>query len=231
MNGTVRQHLEKNSGKFPVQVLKKLGEDLYVDDITSGCVSVEEGKEFFEVSVGVMKEAGLDLRKWMTNDKRLQRFFDRGKESNETKKDEVTFAKSVNGTVNNGHHKVLGLEWDRESDELLFDFKDFIKKSEDGLVTKRKILSLSASIYDPLGMIIKGKEKTWKVWVENRVVKIRKVVPRENWFHVTGVENPADTPTRAVEDFVSLFQGIWFSGPPFLLKNEIDFPELCNVRI
>ena len=78
---------------------------------------------------------------------------------------------------------------------------------------------------------IKGKEKTWKVWVENRVVKIRKVVPRENWFHVTGVENPADTPTRAVEDFVSLFQGIWFSGPPFLLKNEIDFPELCNVRI
>ena len=69
---------------------------------------------------------------------------------------------------------------------------------------------------------IKGKEKTWKAWVENRVVKIRKVVSRESWFHVAGTDNPADAPTRHIEDFVTLFQDKWFSGPSFLSKTEID---------
>jgi len=271
---------------------------------------------------------------------------------------------------------VLGIEWDRKSDNLIFDFRGFIKKSEDGIMTKRKILSLSASIYDPLGMIspitsqiktlfqslcvdksdwdevvsgnvrvrwfdllekikvleivniprfalvdfkdvlsvelhgfsdsslslycavvyvriiaktgkkvffwtsktrvaplkavsiprlellgclllseliqdvkraiagrleidlircwtdstvalcwIKGKEKTWKAWVENRVLKIRKAVPRDLWFHVAGTENPADKPTRTVDDFVSLFSGIWFTGPSFLLDDEICYND------
>ena len=35
---------------------------------------------------------------------------------------------------------------------------------------------------------IRGKEKTWKAWVENRVVKVRKVVLRESWFHVAGTQ-------------------------------------------
>ena len=70
---------------------------------------------------------------------------------------------------------------------------------------------------------IRGKEKSWKAWVENRVVKVRKVVPREMWFHVAGVDNPADAPTRACDDFVNLFEGIWFSGPSFLLNENLDY--------
>ena len=42
---------------------------------------------------------------------------------------------------------------------------------------------------------IKGKEKCWGPWVQNRVVNLRKVVNRERWFHVSGVLNPADIPT------------------------------------
>ena len=63
---------------------------------------------------------------------------------------------------------------------------------------------------------IKGKEKSWKPWVENRVVNIRSVVPRENWFHVSGVINPADIPTRKVDDFCEYFDSTWFNGPSFL---------------
>ena len=70
---------------------------------------------------------------------------------------------------------------------------------------------------------IQGKEKSWKPWVENRVVKIRKVVDREFWFHVAGVDNPADSPTRKVEDFGNLFSGLWFSGLSFLWNDEITY--------
>jgi len=103
---------------------------MYVDDTTTGCNSVEEGKRFHEVSVKLMKEAGFDLKKWITNDDQLQRFFDRGKDCVKTIGDDVTFAKSQVAGMSDGNsnHKVLGIEWDRSSDDLLFDFKEFIKK-------------------------------------------------------------------------------------------------------
>ena len=74
---------------------------------------------------------------------------------------------------------------------------------------------------------IKGKEKTWKPWVENRVVKIRKVVDRENWNHIRGVDNPADISTSICSD-VDLKR--WFEGPKFLydlevFDNEFDVEE------
>jgi len=52
---------------------------------------------------------------------------------------------------------------------------------------------------------IKGKEKTWNLWVENRVVKIRKVVDRDNWFHVPRKLNPTDGPARMCQDFNEFF--------------------------
>ena len=42
LNGTVRRHLQSEVGKYPAEVLERLGEDLYVDDITSGCELMKE---------------------------------------------------------------------------------------------------------------------------------------------------------------------------------------------
>ena len=65
---------------------------------------------------------------------------------------------------------------------------------------------------------IKGKEKCWKPWVENRIEKIRKVVEREQWFHVKGNENPADFQTHPFE----IFSELWKNGPEFLLRHPIE---------
>lgn len=374
LNGTIRQHLEKYRDRYP-DVIERLSEDLYVDDTTTGWNSVEEGKKFFKVAMEVMDDAGLELRKWMSNNNELQQFFERGKECEKIISDDTTFAKEqVNGETKNGRNKVLGLEWDRDYDCLVFDFTDFIARSKSIQPTKRNILSLSASIYDPIGIIspitaqvkslfqclcvdksgwddvvtgelnerwidllqkieslkvvriprfsfvdvneassaelhgfcdssktlycaviyvrvltesgvkvffwtsktkvsplkvltiprlellgcvllselikdvnrsigdrilikrtvcwtdstvalcwIEGKEKSWKPWVENRVVDVRKVVDRDKWFHIPGILNPADKPTRTVEDFVSLFSGVWFSGPSFLSDEAIVY--------
>lgn len=42
---------------------------------------------------------------------------------------------------------------------------------------------------------LKGKSKSWKPWVENRVVSIRKVVDCDDWAYISGKDNPADIPT------------------------------------
>ena len=53
---------------------------------------------------------------------------------------------------------------------------------------------------------IKAKERSWRPWVENRIVNIRKVVDRDRWFYVEGVYNPADIPTRVFSCEESLRQ-------------------------
>ena len=64
---------------------------------------------------------------------------------------------------------------------------------------------------------IKGKEKDWKPWVENRAVKVRKVVERDKRFHVKSEENPADFPTRPFDSYSEM----WEKGPRFLLNSSI----------
>ncbi len=67
---------------------------------------------------------------------------------------------------------------------------------------------------------IRGKEKSWKPWVENRVVEIRKVVDRSGWRYVKTELNPADVPTRMRSDICASFTGCWFMGPSFLSSLE-----------
>ena len=71
---------------------------------------------------------------------------------------------------------------------------------------------------------IKGKEKFWRPWVENRVVFIRQVVDRSKWNHVAGVLNPADLPTR-LSKLSSLKDECWWHGPLFLRDFEFKVDD------
>ena len=66
---------------------------------------------------------------------------------------------------------------------------------------------------------IKGKEKCWKPWVENRVVSVRGIVRRVRWNHVAGSVNTADTATRVCKE--SDFQR-WFRGPEMLYSRNSE---------
>ncbi|XP_066930927.1 uncharacterized protein [Clytia hemisphaerica] len=67
---------------------------------------------------------------------------------------------------------------------------------------------------------IKGNRKTWKPWVENRVVSARKVVQKADWHHIPGKDNPADIPTRMVPQFKDAFCEKWFKGPEILFDED-----------
>ena len=351
LHGTIKHHLEKFLLTDRVLVSKLL-DDFYVDDLTSGVDDISNGKTFCSRTFEIMSRAGLELRKWISNSKELNCFLE----------------KEMSVSYPEGNCKqVLGLEWNINEDCFVFDFIKFLRKCEGLKITKRSILSLAASFYDPLGFIspvtsrikvifqkicknklgwddevsgelktswfrfvsilsnlrsvklqrfvldcdfppsrvelhgfcdssievycavvyirivsesgaavqflcaktkvsplksltiprlellgclllsdllkecfyslrgrvalddtycwtdskialcwIRGKEKCWKPWVENRVVRIRSVVDRKNWYHVKGELNPADFPTR---DF-DLLSEMWTKGPSFLLNNN-----------
>ena len=68
LNSTIRHHLEKyvESDK---DVVERLRDDLYVDDLVSGCE--DQVKLLYNKSNATMNDAGFDLRKWVTNDQKM----------------------------------------------------------------------------------------------------------------------------------------------------------------
>ena len=338
-------------------------EDFYVDDLVSDCQALNEGKEIYNTSKSIMNDARFELRKWVTNDPDLSSYaYISSKEQHESNvqhQDEATYFVSTVTNVSTGCKAVLGLTWDTTSNEIVFTFDDLIERSSNLTPTKRKILTLSASIFDPLGTLapvtaklktlfqlpckdkldwdelipkkieeiwckligklktlaeircarfvslsyfhpgvnaelhgfcdsskevycavvylrltcandvkvsfiasktkvaplktvtipklellgclllskllsqvltsmksrisiqtvvcwsdsevtlswIRGKEKAWKSWIENRVVEIREVVDREGWRYVKSEENPADIPTRMSSGLCEFFGG------------------------
>lgn len=65
---------------------------------------------------------------------------------------------------------------------------------------------------------IKGLNKEWKAFVQNRVNEIRKLMPIERWGHCPGKDNPADIPSRASE-FIA--NSLWVNGPSWLKSGNI----------
>ena len=93
-------------------------DDLYVDDLVSGCNELEEGKALYDRSKAILAEAGFDLRKWVTNDKELAEYIAprENEDSNLLSKDNgMTYFEAT--SPNTTEHKVvLGVGWDTTSD-------------------------------------------------------------------------------------------------------------------
>lgn len=64
---------------------------------------------------------------------------------------------------------------------------------------------------------IKGVDKEWKQFVQNRLIEIRKLVPVDHWRHCPGTQNPADVPSRGASTLeLSEKLGLWLNGSPIV---------------
>ena len=141
LNGTFRIHLQKYlRDDHNKEIIQKLIGELYVDDVTSSLNNEIEGQQFYEIAKSCLTSASFELRKWVTNDDKLQQYFNY-KESN------------GNLTTNNTNRKVLSLTWCTENDTFVFDFKNLVTLAENLKPTKRNMLRISAMFYDPIALI------------------------------------------------------------------------------
>lgn len=63
-----------------------------------------------------------------------------------------------------------------------------------------------------------------KMYVANRVQKIRENTDMNNWFHVRSEQNPADLISRGLNAMELVPNELWWSGPPWLRKPEDEWP-------
>ena len=129
--------------KYPEfeDVINRIKDDLYVDDLITGDFSTERGRRLKDVATMLFKEACIELHKWHSNQPSLE-------DSHKKFECESTYAKEQLGDKE-VESKILGLSWDKENDNLHVK----IPQIESETTTKRKLLTFLASIYDPLGII------------------------------------------------------------------------------
>ena len=86
---------------------------------------------------------------------------------------------------------------------------------------------------------IKGLEKEWKPFVQNRVNEICKLVSVKYWHHCPGKENPADVPSRESTPTEPNSNVQWRHGPSWLVSlteipvndDEPTIPENCLLEL
>ncbi len=159
LNATIKHHLEGFKESHG-PVVKRLLESTYVDDIVSGADTEEEAFEFYSQAKELFRRGGFNLRKFVTNSKKLQTRIDQvegiAPQAVLPDPSSETYAQAVLGAHTAAEPtecKVLGVPWNPSSDRLVFDVSELAKAATSLQPTKRNLVSLIGRFYDPLGFL------------------------------------------------------------------------------
>ena len=139
LNTVLITHLEKYR-KIDPEFVEKLLRCLYIDDLNYSANSKLEGEELYKKAKLRFLEAKFNLRKWRTNNEELRKFIH----------EKEIASGDVLGKLGD---KVLGIQWDEIKDEMLMDMHLIVEKALSSTPTKRHVLAVICSIYDPLGFL------------------------------------------------------------------------------
>ena len=141
--------------------------DFYVDDLMSGGDTAEDVKRLREDMIQALEKVQLPIRKWCSNSPDVLDSIPIPDREVAT----VEVAKDEHGV------KTLGVAWNCQQDTLVFVVPKVLKApgafevpSYDKKITRRKLLSAIATLYDPLGWLapltIKMKIVFQQTWTE-----------------------------------------------------------------
>ena len=125
-----------------------------MDDLSNSFSNVEDLFKFYEVSKKCLAEASFKLHKWVTNNDELAKLIKLNERdiTEMHSADDETYVKDSLG-INGTYRKVLGVNWNTTADKFVFESSDIVNIASKLNVTKRNILEVSATFFDPLGLI------------------------------------------------------------------------------
>ena len=110
----------------------------FIDDFTGGEFSIGTAFELYKKFKLRFLEGHFNLRKWRTNNQKLR--------------EKINEIESISENVLQ-NSKILGLILDKEKGVFIFDFAELAENASKQKPTKRNILSVLSSFYDPTGFI------------------------------------------------------------------------------
>lgn len=140
-NFALQQCARDNVDGFSTEAISTVLRNFYVDDCLK---SVENDKEALKIAhelLALCSKGGFKLNKWASNNRTLLLSIPENSRSEEMK--DLDFDQDILPV-----ERALGVQWCTETDS--FEFKINIQEKP---LTRRGILSMVSSIYDPLGML------------------------------------------------------------------------------
>ena len=197
---TLNFHFDKFSESFPISNVMK--DKFYMDDLTISVNDVDTAINLYIEGSKLMALANMKLCKWNSNSLTLREYFTEQMPNCDLPVEQL----------------VLGVRWDVLNDQLMCVIKPVIKLAQSVSPTKRSILSVVASIFDPLGVLsaftLPAKQifqmickqnlgwdeilpqsilKKWVKWVKGLPILLNLSLPRYI-FH--GIEFENNTPSN-----------------------------------
>ena len=128
LNATLLHHLNL----YDTAVAKDVRDNLYVDNVVTGCDTEIDALQYYYKARHTMKSANFNLRSWASNSPKLNA------------------QATTDGSADPNHVvKLLGMTWNTEADTLAL----VSKQLPTGNISKRQAVSGASQIYDPLGII------------------------------------------------------------------------------
>ena len=153
---------EQAKDEFP-ESSEIISRNTYMDDVTGGADSKEDALERMSEIGIILSKAGFHIKEWIHAGSKRQLCM-----SKDQKQVHLLMGmNNDNGEITEG---VLGMKWNVERDTIQFSIN--WEKFEGRKSTKRHILSVINSIYDPLGIltpfIIRAKILIRKMWAQQQ---------------------------------------------------------------
>jgi hypothetical protein len=140
-NYALRRTAEDNVLDFPDEVISTVRHNFYVDDCLKSIASERDAIQIAKDLTVLCDKGGFSLRKWVTNSRSVLMSIPSNIRATETKELDLD-------TDQLPIERALGLLWCVESDK--FSFRTSVQERPH---TRRGILSVVSSLYDPLGFL------------------------------------------------------------------------------
>ncbi|XP_064463564.1 uncharacterized protein LOC135374554 [Ornithodoros turicata] len=137
---TLQHHFDSLSAVYQATV-PRLKTGFYVDDMVVGCMSEGDAMKVYDDACQILKEAGMEIRKWTSNSEALREAF---------LEDGISYDDASSGDP---VVKVLGILWNRSTDRIQFNVDRARNFAGSRGPTKRVLLKTFSMIYDPLGYL------------------------------------------------------------------------------
>ena len=129
LSATLHYHLNS----YDTPTAHDMKQNLYVDNIISGCNTEEQAVQYYKEARSIMDQAKFNLHSWAPNSHQLR-----------------SLAKAEGTIDNDTIVSLLGLLWSTSTDTITFPPKQFLVTTEE---QSRTVLQVASKIYDPLGFL------------------------------------------------------------------------------
>ena len=138
-NFALQKAARDNSSEFCKITIDNIFRNFYVDDLLKSCRTTGEGRSLAKELVDLLKISGFRLTKFSSNSDEIL---------DSLPSTEVSSSPSSIQFNPESFERALGIRWDIRSDE--FSFATIQRKGE---ATKRNVLRILSSVFDPLGLL------------------------------------------------------------------------------